>query len=415
MRIGLVSQWYEPEPGPARLPGVLARALAARSHRVRVLTGFPNYPTGSLYPGYRVTLRAQTTDAGVTVRRVPLYPSHDASPGRRALNYGTFAFSATVLGRDFLRDAEALWFYNSPPTVTLPVLAAKRRSGARTMMHIMDLWPDSLYASGFASAKTRKGRIATALDRAISMSYEHADVVAYISPGVRDVLLERNVAESKLVYVPLWANEDIFSPTPRDEALARDLGVQDRVVLMYAGALGDVQGLDELVSACARLVDLPDFACVVAGTGIAEGRLRRRATELGLSNMIFLGPRPQSEMPSLMSVGDVHLVSLRSDPMTNVTMPSKLQATLASGRAVIGAVAGDAASVIEASGAGWVSSPGDDEALESAVRAAVRLGPVGLARLGARGRDYYEREFSVAVGVGRIERLLSNQNRRRGG
>jgi len=407
MRIGLVSQWYEPEPGPPRLPGVLARGLAANGHPVRVLTGYPNYPTGRLYPGFEMTLRNQTTADGVTVRRVPLYPSHDASPMRRALNYGSFAASATVFGWDYLGNAEALWFYNSPATVALPVLAARRRSGARTVMHLMDLWPDSLYASGFAGADARNGTIGKALERAVSSSYRHVDVIAYISPGMREVLLDRGVPDSKLAYVPLWANEDLFRPTPRDEQLARDLGVENRIVLLYAGALGNVQGLDELVNVCSRMVDLSEFVCVIAGTGVAEDRLRSRAEELGLNNMIFLGPQPQSEMPALMSVGDVHLVSLRTHPMSSVTMPSKIQATLACGRAIVGAVAGDASSVIAASGAGWVSPPGDEEALESTIRGAVNLGRAKLATLGAAGRAYYEQEFSVDVGVGRIESLLA--------
>ena len=84
MKIGIVSQWYPPEP--TYIPGDLARALAARGHRVRVLTGFPNYPTGTLYPGYRQRWNDTSVVDGVTVRRVPLYPSHDHSGTRRAIN-----------------------------------------------------------------------------------------------------------------------------------------------------------------------------------------------------------------------------------------------------------------------------------------------------------------------------------------
>jgi hypothetical protein len=39
MRIGIFTQWYEPEPGPAALCSVAARALAKRGHEVHVLTG----------------------------------------------------------------------------------------------------------------------------------------------------------------------------------------------------------------------------------------------------------------------------------------------------------------------------------------------------------------------------------------
>src|SRR5450756_1458513 len=98
MRVGLLTQWYDPEPGPAALPGVLARGLVARGHEVQVLTGFPNYPTGVVAAGYRMRRVLDEVVDGVDVRRVALYPSHDASTVRRVTNYVSFGASAVVNG-----------------------------------------------------------------------------------------------------------------------------------------------------------------------------------------------------------------------------------------------------------------------------------------------------------------------------
>ena len=71
-----ITQWFDPEPGALRgLP--LARWLTGHGHRVQVLTGFPNYPGGKVYDGYRVRVRQREVMDGVPVIRVPLYPSHD--------------------------------------------------------------------------------------------------------------------------------------------------------------------------------------------------------------------------------------------------------------------------------------------------------------------------------------------------
>ena len=52
MRILLITQWFDPEP---TLKGQrFARALQALGHEVEVVTGYPNYPGGRLYPGYRI-------------------------------------------------------------------------------------------------------------------------------------------------------------------------------------------------------------------------------------------------------------------------------------------------------------------------------------------------------------------------
>ena len=100
MRVGLLTQWFDPEPGPAALPGTLARQLAARGHHVQVLTGFPNYPTGRLADGYRMQRRLDETVDGVDVRRVALYPSHNASAVSRMANYASFGASALASGLD---------------------------------------------------------------------------------------------------------------------------------------------------------------------------------------------------------------------------------------------------------------------------------------------------------------------------
>ena len=86
MKFGVYSQWYDPEPGPASLPGVYARALAGRGHDVSVLTGFPNYPSGHLYPGYSGRRPLSETLDKIDVHRVPLYPNHGRSGLGRLAN-----------------------------------------------------------------------------------------------------------------------------------------------------------------------------------------------------------------------------------------------------------------------------------------------------------------------------------------
>src|SRR5438309_3881376 len=82
---------FDPEPGAQHgLP--LAKQLAARGHRVRVLTAYPQYPIGRIYPGYRVKLWQWETMDGILVLRVPIYPSHDTSAARRIATYLSFMF-----------------------------------------------------------------------------------------------------------------------------------------------------------------------------------------------------------------------------------------------------------------------------------------------------------------------------------
>jgi colanic acid biosynthesis glycosyl transferase WcaI len=216
MRVGLLSQWYDPEPGPAALPGGLARGLAQRGHHVQVVTGFPNYPTGRLARGYRISSRQdEVDDEGVRIRRVALYPSHDDSALRRLANYGSFAASGVAFGSGALRGLDALWVSNSPITVSLPMWFTRYASRIPVVLHVLDLWPDSAQASGFVSSGRAGGLLSRAMDGWCAAMYRCAAKVAYISPGVGELLARRGVPEHKLVHIPMWANEAPMA-TPGD-------------------------------------------------------------------------------------------------------------------------------------------------------------------------------------------------------
>jgi colanic acid biosynthesis glycosyl transferase WcaI len=388
------------------LPAALARGLFERGHEVDVVTGFPNYPTGAVADGYAIRPRLVERTDGVRVTRVALYPSHDARPGRRLANYGSFAASAALLGvTSAFRGLDALWVNYSPVTVALPMFMQTLTRGTPCVVHALDLWPDTLTASGFSSANAPGGRMLTrALHGVSDAMYRAAEKVAYISPGVGEILMERGVPQSKLAYAPMWANESLFKPCEASNDHRYGLGA-DEVALVYAGTLGRAQDLETLIRACAQLDDLP-FTCLIAGAGTEEARLRGLADSLEASRVRFLGRLPESEMPALLAASDINYVALNGHPLARITMPSKLQGIMAAGRPVLGSLLGDAASVVTDADAGWVIHPGDVAALAGQLRGAVLSGRARLADLGRSARAYYVREFSYEQGVGRIESLL---------
>lgn len=405
LRFGILSQWYDPEPGPAALPGVLARGLHARGHDVRVLTGFPNYPTGKIASGYRMAAKRDERVDGVHVRRVALYPSHDNRAAHRVANYASFGASATAFGLSAMRGLDAIWVYCSPITVAWPMWAIRYALGVPAVVHIMDLWPDTVQAGGFAT----EGPIYTAVSKPLSLwcraIYRAADAVAYVSPGVGPMLAGRGVPDEKLHYVPLWADEAIFRPTGDD--LRSELGLtEDHIVLLYAGTLGEAQGLRSLIEACAVIKD-PRFVALIAGSGSCEASLRQHAVELNTSNVRFLGRFPQAEMSRLMSTADLSYIALRTHALSAVTMPSKTQASLASGCAMLIAAEGDVSVVGAESGAALIAQSEDADSVAIAINEACQLGRRALADRGLRGRQYYERTFSTRRGVDVIEDLLT--------
>lgn len=98
MYLIILSQYYPPKIGApqARLSELAARFIK-RGHRVTVLTGMPNCPSGKIHPGYGGLWRRQTRD-GVEILRTFIYPTKSASFALRMTNYLSSTFSLVLLG-----------------------------------------------------------------------------------------------------------------------------------------------------------------------------------------------------------------------------------------------------------------------------------------------------------------------------
>ncbi|MDA8117008.1 MAG: glycosyltransferase family 4 protein [Actinomycetota bacterium] len=402
MRILFLTQWFDPEPMFKGL--AFARELVRRGHEVEVLTGFPNYPGGRVYPGYRIRLRQREVLDGIRITRVALFPSHDRSAVGRAANYLSFALSAATVGVASVRGADVAYVYHPPATIALPAIVLKLFRWVPYVLDIQDLWPDSLRASGMV-----RGRLVLAAMAAwCRAAYRMASRIAVQSPGFKRALAARGVADGKVEVVYNWCDESVIARAPRDEELARSLGMAGRFNVMFAGTMGKAQALEEVLQAAALLGPAaPEVQFVFVGGGVETESLKARAAGMALGNVLFLPRCPPSEIGPILSQADVLLVHLRDDPLYEITIPSKTQAYMALGRPILMAVKGDAAALVEASHSGVTCVPGDGKSIAAAVEALLRTGPADLRRMGNNAAAFYERELSMAVGAAKIERLLA--------
>jgi len=399
VRIGYITQWFPPEPGTV-VASAIATGLVNLGHEVDVLTGFPNYPTGRLMPGYPMRpYRRDTGPAEVAVHRAPLYPSHSTSALARAANYLSFAAGAALVGRSARLRPDAWLVYSSPATTVIPAVRVMRRHRAPIFLVIMDLWPDSVTGSGFVG-----GRAGTAVERGLTSfcdwSYRAAAGIGITSPGMRDLLVERGVPDEKIFDTPNWVDDDYLSPDAVVSAEERHrLGLPPGRLFMYAGNLGELQGLDPLVRAFAKR---PEAQLVLVGDGVARERLVSIARDTGAPNIHFLPQVPVNEVGPLIAASDIQLVSLQNTPLLRVTTPSKLQTTLAAARPALVHAAGDAARIVTEAGAGWAADPGDEEELLRAIDQGLSASSEELATLGRNSRATYLRHYSGVVGPKRL-------------
>lgn len=404
MRILLLSQYYFPEP--VEKVHDLARSLLRRGHEVEVLTGFPCYPRGEIYPGYRQRAFFTETIDGVTVRRVPQLPDHGTRALRRALYYLSFAASAALIGTLRARRPDAILVYQAALPVGLAARVLRVTRRAPYVLDVVDLWPESVTASGML-----RNRLAVALLRwAIARIYAGAARISVVTEGFRRNLAAHGVPEAKLTVIHNWMPADTYRAAPRDEAVAAREGLAGRFVVMYAGNMGAPQGLETAIEAAALLRG-SDVVFAFAGGGTELPRLQQLAAERALDNVRFLGRRPPESMAELYAVADVLLVHLKRDALTDVSIPSKTFAYMASGKPVLMAAHGDAADFVAANVFGVAVEPSDPAALAEAVRRLRALPAEELRRMGERGREAFDATYSGDVQVARFEQLLREARR----
>ncbi|ACV06862.1 glycosyltransferase family 4 protein [Kytococcus sedentarius] len=410
MKIGIISHWYDPEGGAAAGPGTIARALRDRGHDVHVVTGFPIYPRGEIFEGYRNRPYQREVLEGVTVHRCAIYPSHDTSAAKRMANYLSFAASSSVVAPKVLGDVDVCYVYSSPVTTGFAAMALRSLRGVPYVMHVQDLWPDSVTASGFVGG--RKAELTEkALHAACTAMYRSAAHVAVISPGMRTLLAERGAPLEKTSVVPNWAEERSFYPAERSDSRREALGITSPFTVMYAGNHGEMQNLWVVLDAAERLLDDPRIGFALVGDGVLKQELVAAAEQRGLHNITFIEPQPFSEMAAVLACADAQIVSLKDEPLYRTTTPSKIQANLAAGQPIIAALTGDAAEVVRASG-GTAVAPGDAAGLASGVQELASLSPEQLAARGQRARAYYDSTFSERSVGDALEGLLAEHRRK---
>ncbi len=405
-RVLLISQWFPPEPDFKVLN--LARGLVALGHEAMVVTGFPNYPGGRLHRNYPLRWRRSEIVDGVQVLRVPLYPSHGSSKVGRALNYGSFAASATVALALTRFRPDVAYVYHPPLTVGIAARVLRGLRGVPYVYDIQDLWPDTLPATGMATNRALLRGVSAACD----WVYRGASRIAVLSPGFCRALVSRGVDPGKIEVIPNWCDEASLD-LPGDGAAG--LAREGRVTILFAGNMGRAQGLNAVLDAAkvAGLRGIP-VDVVFLGDGIESERLRIRSRELGLSNVRFLPRVPPSQVGSYLRAADALLVSLTDDPLFAMPIPSKTQAYMYTGRPIVMAVRGDAADLVARSGCGICCSPGDSASITDAFAQLAALAPAERASMGASGAAYYRSHLSMQSGVARIERALLEASACRG-
>lgn len=401
MRILIITQWFEPEPFLKNIS--FLNKLVEKGHEIQVLTGFPNYPTGKLYPGYRIRFYQIEQMGSIPVIRVPLYPSHDNSVFKRISNYLSFAFSASILGPWLLKKPDVIYAYNPPPTVYLPACILKLLYRVPLVYDIQDFFPDTLAATDMFKSKLGFKLV----DIYCRLLYRAANKIVVLCPGFKKKLIGKGVPEEKIEIIYNWADEKNLQSKQDNVNLPEVLSKQESFKVLFAGNMGKAQALKTILKAAEILKESSAYIkFIFLGNGVEAEYLKQQSIDMNLPNVHFFPAVPSSQVGYYLSAADILLVHLKKDPLFRITVPSKIQAYLAAGKPILCAVPGDASDLVKQAGAGLECPSEDPERMAETVLAFSKMTSEQLGQMGKNGQAFYQENISLKVGATQFEKLF---------
>ena len=388
MRVLIVTQYFWPESFRVN---DLAVEFKGRGYDVTVLTGMPNYPSGHFFAGYGLFSPSKEEWEDIPVHRVPLIPRGSGQRWRLALNFLSFALSASALGPFRCRGCfDVIFVYEpSPITVGLPAIVLKKLKHAPIIFWVQDLWPESLSATRAVKSK----RVLSWVERMVRFIYRRCDLILAQSKGFVPHVVAMGADVARVKYFPNWA-ENCYRPVTVEADAPERKEMPKGFCVMFAGNIGAAQSFETILEAATLLRDRHDIHWLVVGDGHRRTWVEGEIVARGLKeNVHLLGSRPAESMPRYFALADVLLVTLKRDPIFGLTIPSKVQSYLACAKPILAALDGEGARVVRESGAGIVCPAEDAKALADSVLRLYHMSPEERDGMGRNGRVYFEANF----------------------
>ena len=397
MHILLLNEYFPPDTSAtAKCAAQVAEALAA-NHRVTVLAGRPSYDPSEIHPRYVVRREVR---GNLAIERVgsTAYPRFQMR--RRVSNYLTYL--ALALPAAVAIPSDVVLAMTDPPIEGILGALVARITGRPFVYNIRDMYPDM----AVGGAIVRKGSFTARWEAMHRRALKQAARVVVLGEDMRDRIVAKGVDPARVVI----SRDGIAIPEalPSSEnAVAREIRAGFRFVLVHAGNLGFYGAWKTLIDAV-RMLESEGVGLVFIGEGAMKPQVEAMAA--GCPAIRFLPFRPASEIPLVLSSGDMHVVTVKRG-LEGVVVPSKLYPTLAAGRAVLGVAPdeSDVVRIIRRTGCGVAADPDSSESVAQAIRTVLHDSEQ-LRNMGRRAREgasSYDRVKQLKVFTETIEGLFA--------
>jgi glycosyltransferase involved in cell wall biosynthesis len=408
-RILVFSEVYYPEEtGTGYFMTKIAEGLSS-DFSVMAICAQPTYSMR----GTRAS--AKETHNGVNIRRYPSTTFNKDKMILKLLNIFSICFSSFFMAIRLIHKSDLVLVVTSPPLLPFVVWLASKLKGAKFVLRIDDVYPDMLNAAGMLKTSSFTYRV---LEKLNLYLYRGAEHIIVLGRDMRFLVLKKlgNQRHTQVHIIPNWGEIDCISPCPREHnSLLKELQLENKFVIQYAGNMGYPHDIESLVEAAKILLEKPRIHFLFIGSGVKRKWLEEQIKTYKLSNVTLLDPRPRSDQNNFLNAGDI-VVSALIKGMLGIAVPSRAYNIMAAGKPIIamGDETSELALVIQEKKVGWIVPPGNVSAFVNAVLEA-ESNPEQLRAMGRCARLLVEKEYSMEHVVGLYKSLFNRMNKWDGG
>ena len=329
----------------------MARRLLQVGHKVTMITSSASFPAH-----YKLRKGVNELDLeGIKLIVIDVPYSNRLSYGQRILSFVSFALKSLVESLN-VKEVDVVFATSTPLTIAIPGIVAKYKHHCPMIFEVRDLWPELPIAVGALRNPVLKA-LAGWLERT---AYAQSSHVVALSPGMKEGVISAGFPEKFITVIPNSCDVDLFSRPTNMDYFANIKPRKDQPVVLYAGALGLVNGVDYLVNVAEAMLHInPDVCFFITGDGKQKQVVLDKAREkkvLGV-NLWLLPPVAKSKMPDLLTSSTVACSLFVDLPQMWHNSANKFFDTLAAGKPIMINYGGWQANVLATTGAGLVVPP----------------------------------------------------------
>lgn len=400
-RLVFVNRFFFPDhSATSQLLSDLAFQLAGAGRDVHIVTSTQSYddPMAAL-PAYEVI-------GGVNVHRAASTRFGRAALVGRAVDYASFYRSVRRALAGLLRPGDVVVAKTDPPLTSIVAMAAARRSGARLVNWLQDIYPETAVE---LQVPLMRGPVAASLARLRDRSLRQAAATVVVGDLMGQKVEMLGAPPARVHVIPNWCDDEAIRPlAPSANPLHEAWGLAGKFVVGYSGNLGRAHEFATVLAAAERLRDDPRMVFLMIGGGQRFRELAAAVDARGLGGAFrFMPYQDRAMLAHSLGAPDVHWLSL-NPRLEGLIVPSKFYGIAAAGKPVIviGAAHGELARLVRQYGCGAVIEPGDADALVATLKGLVR-DPEAVAQMGRRARAMLDARFTRRQALARWDALIA--------